>query len=110
MSVKLAMLISIAYQIYQKFARDFLDFARTPDLCKSTNKHAGAIFVGAPAHCPNQKKSYKFVQLDLLDIDRVFLDFARAPADLGEGSKFGLSTDTLFDSKNNYVKLISLIC
>jgi len=51
------------------FSRLFVDFARAPELCKSTNKHAGDIFVGAPAHCPIKKKSCVSVQLNLLDHD-----------------------------------------
>ncbi|KAF0721357.1 Uncharacterized protein FWK35_00026731 [Aphis craccivora] len=39
------------------FARAFLDFARARKLCKSTNKHAGAIFADAPAHGPISKKN-----------------------------------------------------
>jgi len=35
------------------------------------------------------------------------MDFVRTPAALGGGSKFGVSTGTLFDSKNNNAKLIS---
>jgi len=81
------------------FTRLFIDFAKAPELCRSKNKHAGAIFEGAPAHCPNKKKSYLFVQPNLLDIARVFLDFARTPAALWGVSKFGVSTGALFDPK-----------
>jgi len=41
---------------FEKEYRLFIDFARAPEHCKSTNKHAVAIFVGAPAHCPIPKK------------------------------------------------------
>jgi len=42
------------------FARPFIDFARTPELCKSANKHADAIFGGAPARCPIPRKIMPF--------------------------------------------------
>jgi len=51
------------------------------------------------AHYPIPKNPCLFVQPNLLDLDRAFLEFARTPANLGGDYIFGDSTGTLFDSK-----------
>jgi len=51
-------LVSTIARYSLDFCRLILDFAMAPELCQSTNKHAGAISVGAPAHCLKPKKNH----------------------------------------------------